>query len=443
MNKVFWVKRLASVPAVWIGWVIARLCLVYLLKIDHSPRGDVAYYFAGIYGDDPTQMTEYPHAGTWPTVLLGWLTGENITAFYIGFTIMTLLVDAAFLALLLRHHPTQPRAFWAAWFWVFFGTAAGHAFVWRLDIFPALAVAGAAALLATHPLIASALLGFATTMKLWPGVLAAGLVGRFNRSATWQRLLVFFCTIIAVCAITVATCGTERLLSPLNYQGVRGLQLESIPATFLLLQAHRHPGRWDLGYAASKSFEISGPGVDTAIRWSTIAIIIILVFAVGWALYRLCAGGWTTRTTMAFFSVMVLLLIATNKVFSPQYIVWLGPLLAVVIRQRLPQGFTTLRVVQGLLAVCAIIAAALGTLVYPFNYDYIWHYVGENMFPVYLLVARNILIVVMAIIGLIWFALEVALAGKLERAGIHQPHAPSALAQPVLRRRGGRHSLRS
>ena len=169
----------------------------------------------------------------------------------------------------------------------------------------------------------------------------------------------------------------------------------------------------------------------------------MLVFAVGWALYRLCAGGWTTRTTMAFFSVMVLLLIATNKVFSPQYIVWLGPLLAVVIRQRLPQGFTTLRVVQRLLAVCAIIAAALGTLVYPFNYDYIWHYVGENMFPVYLLVARNILIVVMAIIGLIWFALEVALAGKLERAGIHQPHAPSALAQPVLRRRGGRHSLRS
>ncbi|MDU7103618.1 MAG: glycosyltransferase 87 family protein, partial [Corynebacterium sp.] len=251
-------KRIASVPAVWIGWVIARLVLIYLLKINHNPRGDVAYYFAGLFGDDPTQMTEYPHSGTWPTVLLGWLTGENITAFYIGFTIMTLLVDAAFLALLLRHHPTQPRSFQAAWFWVLFGTAAGHTFVWRLDIFPALAVAGAAALLATRPLIASAVLGFATTMKLWPGVLAAGLVGRFNSSATWQRLLAFFCTIVAVCTVTITGSGTERLLSPLNYQGVRGLQLESIPATFLLLQAHRSPGRWHLGYAPSKSFEISG-----------------------------------------------------------------------------------------------------------------------------------------------------------------------------------------
>jgi len=104
------VKLIASVPAVWLGWVVARLVLIYLLKIDHSPRGDVAYYFAGLYGTDPTQMTEYPHAGTWPTVLLGWLTGEDITTFYIGFTVITLLVDAAFLALLLRHHPTHNRA---------------------------------------------------------------------------------------------------------------------------------------------------------------------------------------------------------------------------------------------------------------------------------------------------------------------------------------------
>ena len=124
-------------------------------------------------------------------------------------------------------------------------------------------------------------------MKLWPGVLAAGLVGRFNKSATWQRLLAFFCTIVAVCTVTIAASGTERLISPLSYQGVRGLQLESIPATFLLLQAHRTPGRWHLGYAPSKSFEISGPGVDTAMTWSSIATIAMLVFAVGWALYRL------------------------------------------------------------------------------------------------------------------------------------------------------------
>ncbi len=413
---IFWVKRFATVPAVWVGWALARLILVYFLKLDHSARGDVAYYFAGLFGTDPTQMTEYPHAGTWPTIILSWFTGGDRGVFYIGFTIMTLLVDAAFLALLLRHHERNKRVFLAGWFWVFFGTAAGHVFVWRLDIFPAVAVAGAAALLISHPKTGAALLGFATTMKLWPGVLAAGLVGRFNSSNSWLRLASFFGSVAALSALTVFTSGMDRLLSPLNYQGVRGLQLESVPATYLLLQAHLTPGKWRLGYAPSKSFEISGPGVDAAIMWSTIATAGMLVFALSWALYRFFAGGWTSRTTVAFFTLMVLLLIATNKVFSPQYIIWLGPLFAVVVRQQLPAGFVPIKICQGFLAVCAVAAAALGTYIYPFHYDYVWKYVGENLTPVYVLVARNVLILVMVFIALIWFILEISLSRRIEKA---------------------------
>ena len=77
---------------------------------------------------------------------------------------------------------------------------------------------------------------------------------------------------------------------------------------------------------------------------------------------------------------------------------------------------------------------------------------GENMFAVYLLVARNILIVAMAFIGLIWFGVEVALTSKIERADVQQRQAPSspvdgaaasAEAKPVFRRRRGRHALAS
>lgn len=245
-------------------------------------------------------------------------------------------------------------------------------------------------------------------MKLWPGVLAAGLVGRFNSSNSWLRLVSFFASVAAVSVLTVVTSGVDRLLSPLNYQGVRGLQIESVPATYLLLQAHLNPGKWHLGYAESKSFEISGPGVDTAIMWSSVATAGMLVFALGWALYRFVAGGWTSRTTVAFFTVMVLLLIATNKVFSPQYIIWLGPLFAVVLRQQLPAGSVPIKICQGLLALCAIVTAGLGTYIYPFHYDYLWKFVGEDLTPVYVLLARNTLIVVAVLIALIWFILEVS-----------------------------------
>ncbi|WP_305137894.1 hypothetical protein [Corynebacterium hiratae] len=122
-------------------------------------------------------MTEYPQVGTWPSILLAWITGDDFEAYAIGFTAMVLLADGAFLALLLRHHRSTPGAYSAGWFWVFFGTAAGHVFAWRLDLYPALLVAGAGALLATRPRLASALLAWATAAKLWPGVLAAGSSG--------------------------------------------------------------------------------------------------------------------------------------------------------------------------------------------------------------------------------------------------------------------------
>src|SRR5699024_4773086 len=105
----------------------------------------------------------------------------------------------------LRGHQNNSRVYYAGWLWVFFGTLTGQVFYMRLDIFPALAVAAAAARIVRWPNIAAALLAFATTMKLWPGVLAAGLVGRLTKGKTWLRLLSFFGALIALCAVTVFT----------------------------------------------------------------------------------------------------------------------------------------------------------------------------------------------------------------------------------------------
>src|SRR5699024_587577 len=130
--------------------------------------GDVHYYHHGMFGDDPTVMTEYPDAGVWPLRLLGLITGPEVTGFLIGFGVMTALLDAAFLALLLTLG--RERRFRAAWFWVVFGTAVGHVFWLRLDLFPGVLVGVFAALLFTRPAWASAVLALATAVKLWPGV---------------------------------------------------------------------------------------------------------------------------------------------------------------------------------------------------------------------------------------------------------------------------------
>lgn len=415
-------RLFASVPAVWTAWVLARIALGFIILDNFTPRGDVAYYFFGEFGDDPTMMTEYPHAGTWPVEILTAIIGDRLDSFYIAFVVMCMLFDALFLALVLRGHQNNSRVFYAGWFWALFGTLAGQVFYMRLDIFPALAVAAAAACITRWPNLASAMLAFATTMKLWPGVLAAGLVGRFTKGKAWLRLVSFFAALVALCAVTVFTRGWDRLISPLTYQGDRGLQIESIPATPFVYQAFFEPERWEMGYATSKSFEIAGPGVEQAITWSTYAMVAVVAFALLWALWRFLAGGWQPRSTIAFFAVMVLLLIATNKVFSPQYIVWFGPLLAVAIRQPkiegTPKARIAIRILLWLLALMTLAAAGLGTYVYPTKYNFIWNDVGLEYSPVLALAIRNGLIVAMAVLSLIWLAIETWRDAKLTKSGI-------------------------
>lgn len=411
-------RRFSSVPVVWFGWVVARLILAGMILVEPHPLGDVRYYHSGLFGTDPTAMTEYPDAGVWPLRLLSALTGPEMTGFLIGFGVMMMLVDAAFLTLLLSVGGT--RRFTAAWFWVCFGLAAGHVFWLRLDLFPAVLVGLFAALLFTRPAVGAAVLALATAVKLWPGVLAAGLVGGLRRGATWRRVLAFTFTLVALAGVTWWTSGLPRLLNPLDYQGGRGIQIESLAATPFLLHAHNRPGEYWIGFAASKSFEISGPGTDVAVLATDWAMVAVLLAAVAWAGWNLMADRWRPLRTVAFSLLFVLLLIMTNKVFSPQYIVWLGPLLAVCLY------VTRSRLVQ-VMAVLTVIAAVLGTWVYPFHYDALWADPATAGTEITVLAVRNGLIVVLTLLAAMWLVLQ-SRRGRGLRSGTRR--IPAAAQSP-------------
>ncbi|HHU67193.1 DUF2029 domain-containing protein [Corynebacterium sp.] len=394
--------RTLSVPVVWLGWIVSRLLLLRLILAEPMPFGDVRYYYRGVSGADPTALTEYPDAGVWPVRLLGWLTGLEGLAFVVGFLAMNALLDAAVLALLLRR---GERRFTAGWFWVFFGLATGHVLWLRLDLVPGVLVAGTAALLFTRPAVGAAVLAAAAAVKLWPAVLAAGLVGGLRRSGTWVRVGSFLLSLVGLAGVTWVTAGSGRLLSPLSYQGDRGIQIESVAATPFLLRAHGDPEAYWMGYAASKSYEIHGPGTDLAVRAADVALYAVLAFALGWAVWQLFADRWRPRTAVAFLLLLVLLLMVANKVFSPQYIVWVGPLLAVCLRV---SGSRLVAWTAGL----AVVAAALGLYVYPYHYDELWYSPGTAGVEIAVLAVRNLLIVVMTVLTAAWLAREVRLSGR-------------------------------
>lgn len=394
--------RLSSACAVWVGWAVARVALLALIVYEPGPMTDVNYYFGGAGQEDG--LREYPHAATWVIYLLHWLTAPDLPAFQVAFLAMNLLIDALFLALLLHGRLPARQAAQAGWFWVFFGTACGQVLLMRLDLIPAVLVGAFAALLFLNGVLASVLLAAATAVKLWPGVLGAGLVGGLRERGTWVRVTAFFAALAGLVLITLAVGGLDRLLSPLTYQGERGLQVESVAATVAVAAAQFRPELYDVHFADSKSWEIAGPGVDALIGVADAAMVAVVAGALGWALFALWRGRFTPSVAVAFGVAVVAGLLVANKVFSPQYVIWLGPILAVALRT---SAFSHPR----WLGVLAVAAAALSTVIYPFFYGDVLS-PASGVVGVVALIARNVLVVVILIGSLRWLRAEMRAAAR-------------------------------
>ena len=409
------------------AWALTNAVIVGILIFWPFAKGDPMYYFRNSLGKPvhPSHgalpLSEYPDAGLWPVRAIIQLSGDHAYVFLTLFSAVLIACSTAFFFYLLN------RSHRAALFWTAFTAAAGPIVYSRLDLIPGLLVAATAAALFTHPKLASALLGFAAMSKLWPAALAAGLVDKWNRSATWVRLAAFGGTLVVVGAITVLTSGWDRLVSPLTYQDVRGLQIESILATPLIVAATIFPGQWHIAKAPSKSFEIFGPGVDQLLTASSVLMVCTMLFGLAWALWRFLGDAWSPRSTALFFLTMVLLLIVSNKVFSPQYVAWFGPVLAVLLAKQPGDGASAparagthgeaaaLRKLTWL----SVLAAALTTVVFPFTYNLLFE--GPHWFAALVLTARNILMVYITYLALkatIHAGLKSQAAKKREAGGV-------------------------
>ncbi|QGU01091.1 hypothetical protein CKALI_00950 [Corynebacterium kalinowskii] len=379
-----------------LGWTASRWLLV---KQTYGPQrwifGDVHYYFSELANEKQggEALKEYPEANLWLLRVIDLFAPDNqasIEQYYVGFI---LSLDLLFFALLIHR-----KHYLAGIFWVLFGFVVGPIFLTRLDLVPGLLVGVFAYLLARHPKVSAAFLAAATMMKLWPGVLAASLVGHWKSKQSWLRIGVFVGSMAAMALVTITTQGFDRLLSPLDYQAERGLQIESIAATPFIVLAATGGGGYQIRYAASKSFEITGPGVDTATSVASAALYLTVLLAAAVVLRRLFRHTWRSSEAIALAMVLIVAVLVTNKVFSPQYMVWLAPITAVIL------CFTPNRLAK-INAVVVLAITWLTQYVYPGNYDSLMTNDPDFM-PTLALATRNILMVVLLVLTVLWWRRE-------------------------------------
>src|SRR5664280_745997 len=290
-----------------------------------------------------------------------------------GLVGVVLVADAAvFFALLLRGQSPLGAAVW-----VVGPSLLGPLTYARFDVVPtAFAVCGL--LWGRRPVLAGAALAIGGWVKVWPVLLPGALLG----------------AAVASIAVVLALAATGQLggaTAFLAFQQARGLQVESVAATpFMVARAFGigPPPVYQYG-----AMEVATAGRDVAVAVCTAgeALVLVLFAAAALRAWRRpppaagpqAAGPPTAGQAGADRALaLVLGLMVTSRVLSPQYLLWALGLAATAVAMGSRRQRTT--------AVLLLVAAAASHLVYPVLYGGV---LSGRPLPTGVLVARNLLLI--------------------------------------------------
>jgi hypothetical protein len=401
-----------------IGWLATRLLiLVILAGFERFVVGDVFYYHRKInalftVGLDRT-LYEYPTPVVWILWLPYGASFGSRVGYLVAFVVFMLALDAVFCYALWRASGRRHDS--AVDFWLIFVPLIGPLAYLRFDMLPAV-LAGGALLTARHkPWVTGALTGLGAAIKLWPAL----LIGAFMsyRSDRRPAGIAFVVVGFGLAVISLIFGGWSRLISPLTWQSDRGLQIESILATPLMLARAARPDHWIVDMSQYQAYEIFGPGVDIWVMISSLATVLGLAMIILLTI-RAFRNDGATPTAIGFVVLAtVTIMTITNKTLSPQYLLWVGGPMAALLAYR-PQAKLDEQRAISRIAGQALILALLTQLVYPLFYDSYLGRHGQAMIIVSTLVTaiRNLALVV--------FTVEVCLlAWRMLGAGVMEKTA--------------------
>lgn len=277
---VFSLSLLAPIPyyqLVFALWMALTAVLIYWLLLRYGPRGSaLAFAFYALVGAWATAEGRFdliPAALTLLCIIAVWQ--KHWTLAYVALAFATLLK------------------------------------IYPLLLLPALFIAEQyAANLFYRPIDTM-------TLRSFPGELWKTLRGLFQWH--WKNALIFFSIIIGITGLFALLDFQGAVLSQFSYFAQRPVQIESTGSTILWIATK-------LGYPAHVEFTFGSLNIASALD-SKVALLFEVLFVLGYA-YTILLQWRGKLDLVQSFIALLLVFIATGKVFSPQYLMWLMPLLA-------------------------------------------------------------------------------------------------------------------
>jgi hypothetical protein len=367
-----------SVVLLVAGWLVGRALFEIDVRFSDVPLyreyGERLLDGEVPYRDVPV---EYPPAAL-PLFALPAAVSSDLDGFRLAFELLLLLCAAGTLAAvdvaLCTLGASPMRRALALGFVAVAPLLLGRVSWERYDLWPALlATAGVAALLVGRHRLSAVALGLGAAAKLFPLVLVPLLALRAGRrealAATGLAI-----GVLAACLAPFLALAPGETVDVFERQVRRPLQIESLGASALLVA--REVGGLSLGVESSYgSINLGGQRAAVVSALLTLAAAALLAFVV----YRAWRDRPAHEGLVMSAAALVAVVVVLGKVLSPQFLLWLVPLVALLGGRRGALGG-------------ALLGAALVVthLVFPDRYLALIRLDAE---PVWLLALRNVLLV--------------------------------------------------
>jgi hypothetical protein len=259
----------------------------------------------------------------------------------------------------------------------------GSVILYRYDLWPAaLTVAGLAAILVRRERLGFAAIGLGVAAKAFPAVVVPPAVAYVWRTRGRREALL--CLGVGL-AVALAVIVPFLVLAPhgvwesIVRQTTRPLQIESL-ASALLLAGHHLWGLALTMESSRGSQNLAGSLPDALGTASSVLLLLILV-----GLWTAAARGPATPDRLVRYTAASLAaFVALGKVLSPQFLIWLLPIVPLVRGRR------------GLAASALLAVALLLTQVwFPIRY---FDLVAFDSFPSWVLLVRDLVLVALLVV---------------------------------------------
>jgi uncharacterized membrane protein len=372
------------------GIVVVGVYALALLFERYGVRSAVHGSDVGVYGTDARAIAggrlpyrdlyfEYP-PGALPPILAPEPAADYATTFK---ALMAVFGAGSILAAAVVLRAEGFRKLWPLLAIAVAPIAVGSVFVNRFDIWAALLmVIGIAFLVRAHPCAAFALLAAGATAKAYPAaavpVAAVWVYRRHGVEALKRSLLVLIATGLLI-LLPFAVVGPGGLRYSFTIQLTRHLQTESLGGAILLVADRLGLYRANIATGNPGSLDLFG----TLPRLVALLSLLVVVALVVWAARALTRGPVEVERVVIAVAGAVTAYVAFGKVLSPQYLVWLVPLVPLARR------------LSGAVATVLLLAALLLTQI---EFDH--HYAQlRTVGPVvWILLARDLLLVAAALL---------------------------------------------